>query len=276
MSGWGRAAEAVCEAVRPERFAEAEAAFQSAPGARGLCLFGGGRSYGDCALNDGGAALITTRLDRVLAFDAESGIAQVEPGVTFARLLKVFLPRGFLVPVTPGTSFATVGGAVANDVHGKNHERDGSFGQHVTEIDLLLPDGSQRTITPDDTELFRATVAGLGLTGFMTRIAFRMQRVIGPAVAVRERRVADLDAFLDAMAEAAGAPGGRSSGFSGVCAESAQRGGIQCGLCPPCAARGAHAHGAFGEIPVSARYDTRLEPDLRQARVLSVSMRGAV
>jgi decaprenylphospho-beta-D-ribofuranose 2-oxidase len=206
MSGWGRATEAVCEAVRPERFAEAEAAFQSAPGARGLCLFGGGRSYGDCALNDGGAALITTRLDRVLAFDAESGIAQVEPGVTFARLLKVFLPRGFLVPVTPGTGFATIGGAVANDVHGKNHERDGSFGQHVTEIDLLLPDGSQRTITPDDTELFRATVAGLGLTGFMTRIAFRMQRVIGPAVAVRERRVADLDAFLDAMAEAAGAP----------------------------------------------------------------------
>jgi decaprenylphospho-beta-D-ribofuranose 2-oxidase len=206
LAGWGRATSAACEAVRPERFAEAEAAFRAGGGERGLCLFGGGRSYGDCALNDGGEALITTRLDRVLAFDAESGIVQVEPGVTFARLLSVFLPRGFLAPVTPGTGFATIGGAVANDVHGKNHERDGSFGQHVTEIDLLLPDGSLRTVAPDDTELFRATVAGLGLTGFISRIAFRMKRVIGPCVTVREQRVANLDAFLDAMAAAESAP----------------------------------------------------------------------
>ncbi len=206
LSGWGRATSAQCAAVRPERASEANAALTAADGARGVCLFGGGRSYGDCALNDGGNALITTRLDRVLAFDAGSGIIQVEPGVTFARLLRVFLPRGFLAPVTPGTGFATIGGAVANDVHGKNHERDGSFGQHVTEIDLLLPDGSQRTVTPDDTELFRAIVAGLGLTGFMTRIAFRMKRVAGSSVSVREQRVANLDAFLDAMAESAGAP----------------------------------------------------------------------
>jgi len=206
LSGWGRATAAECEAVRPERFSEAQEAFRAQAGGRGLCLYGGGRSYGDCALNDGGAALITTRLDRVLAFDAATGIVHVEPGVTFQRLLTAFLPQGFLAPVTPGTGFATIGGAVANDVHGKNHERDGSFGQHVTEIDLLLPDGSARTITPADTDLFRATVAGLGLTGFMTRIAFRMKRVPGPCVTVREKRVPDLETFLDAMAEAENAP----------------------------------------------------------------------
>lgn len=206
LAGWGRATCATTEAVRPERFTEAVAAFRAPAGERGICLHAGGRSYGDCALNDGGETLITTRLDRVLAFDETTGIIQVEPGVTFARLLSIFLPRGFLAPVTPGTGFATIGGAVANDVHGKNHEADGSFAQHVTEIDMLLPDGTQRTITPANTELFRATAAGLGLTGFMTRIAFRMKRVPGASVTVREQRVTDLDGFLDAMAEASGAP----------------------------------------------------------------------
>ena len=205
LTGWGRSLSARCQATRPERFAEAVAAFSAPAGDQGLCLFGGGRSYGDCALNDGGDALITTRLDRVLAFDTATGIVQVEPGVTFQRLMTAFLPRGFLVPVTPGTAFATIGGAVANDVHGKNHEAAGSFGQHVTEIDLLLPDGTPRTITPADTDLFRATIAGLGLTGFMTRIAFRMKRVPGASMRVTERRVANLDAFLAAMQNARGA-----------------------------------------------------------------------
>ena len=206
LSGWGRVQHAACEATRPERFADAEAIFTAPHGRRGLCLHAGGRSYGDCALNEAGEALITTRLDRVLGFDEATGLIEVEPGVTFQRLLSAFLPRGFLVPVTPGTGFATIGGAVANDVHGKNHERDGSFGQHVTEIDLLLADGARQTITPADTDLFRATVGGLGLTGFITRIAFRMKRVPGASVSVRELRVGNLDGFLDAMAEHAGAP----------------------------------------------------------------------
>jgi decaprenylphospho-beta-D-ribofuranose 2-oxidase len=206
LAGWGRVQRAACRATRPERFAEAQAAFREPHGARGLCLYAGGRSYGDCALNDGGAALITTRLDRVLRFDEATGLIEVEPGVTFQRLLAAFLPRGFLAPVTPGTGFATIGGAVANDVHGKNHERDGSFGQHVTEIDLLCPDGTARTVTPADTTLFRATLGGLGLTGFITRIAFRMKRVPGAWVQVREQRIGDLDRFLDAMAERADAP----------------------------------------------------------------------
>jgi decaprenylphospho-beta-D-ribofuranose 2-oxidase len=205
LAGWGRALRAPTHAVRPERFAEAIASFEAPAGSRGLCLHAGARSYGDCALNTGGDTLITTRLDRVLSFDADTGLIEVEPGVTFQRLLAAFLPRGFMVPVTPGTAFATIGGAVANDVHGKNHETAGSFGQHVTAIDLLLPDGAERTITPANTELFRATVAGLGLTGFITRIAFRMQRVPGGSVRVTEQRIPDLEAFLAAMRQAAGA-----------------------------------------------------------------------
>lgn len=205
LTGWGRGPASACEAARPERFAEAVATFGDTVGARGLCLRGAGRSYGDCATNGAGDVLITTRLDRILAFDEATGIVQVEPGVDFHRLMQVFLPRGFLVPVTPGTAFATIGGAVANDVHGKNHERDGSFCQHVTELDLVLPDGTLRTITPADTRLFRATAGGLGLTGFVTRIAFRMMRVPGGGVVVREQRVSDLEAFLTAMADSAGA-----------------------------------------------------------------------
>ncbi len=205
LTGWGRGPASSLEATRPERFSEAVAAFSEPVGAHGLCLRGAGRSYGDCALNAGGDALITTRLDRILAFDAETGIVQVEPGVDFRRLLQVFLPRGFLVPVTPGTFFATIGGAVANDVHGKNHEHAGSFCQHVTELDLVLPDGSGRTVTPEDGALFRATAGGLGLTGLITRIAFRMMRVSGGGVTVHEQRANDLEAFLTAMAVSADA-----------------------------------------------------------------------
>lgn len=206
LTGWGRGTPSVCSATRPERFAEAVRDFSAPAGERGLAIYGAGRSYGDCALNSGGDVLITSRLDRILGFDEATGIVQVEPGVDFQRLLRVFLPRGFLAPVTPGTGFATIGGAVAHDVHGKNHEHDGSFGQHVTELDLVLPDGTGRTITPSgDRELFRATCGGMGLTGFITRIAIRMMRVPGGQVTVREQRANDLEAFLTALADADGA-----------------------------------------------------------------------
>src|SRR5262245_42771047 len=120
--------------------------------------------------------------------------------------MDVFLPRGWLAPVTPGTSFVTIGGAVANDVHGKNHERTGTFGQHVSEIDLITPDGATHTIGPMvRPDWFRATVGGIGLTGVMTRIAFRMMRVGGPCVEVTERRVGNFDALLAAFAESANA-----------------------------------------------------------------------
>jgi decaprenylphospho-beta-D-ribofuranose 2-oxidase len=122
--------------------------------------------------------------------------------VTFNDLLAVFLRRGWLVPATPGTAFATLGGAVANDIHGKNHDRVGSFGDHLTWIDLMLPSGEiVRTTDSERPELFRATIAGLGLTGVIVGIGLRLMRVPSSAVRVRERRCRDLDAFLAALAE---------------------------------------------------------------------------
>lgn len=200
LAGWGRTAPATLDAARPERVAEARRAL-AAVGNEGLIAHGGGRSYGDAALNEGGRALLTRRLDRILAFDPATGDLVAEPGVTFADLMSVFLPRGFLVPVTPGTAFATLGGAVANDVHGKNHDRTGGFGDHVQWLDLLLPSGEVARIAPDQQpELFAATIGGIGLTGIVLAIALRLQRVPSPQVTVSERRVADLDGFLDSFA----------------------------------------------------------------------------
>jgi decaprenylphospho-beta-D-ribofuranose 2-oxidase len=166
----------------------------------GLIAHGAGRSYGDCALNAGGGVLLTGCMDRILDWDEAQAVVRVEPGVSFAQLLARFLPLGFMVPVTPGTGFATIGGAVAHDVHGKNHEQQGSFGQHVTALDLLTPDGALHKVGPDD-DLFRATVGGIGLTGIITSVTFRMQRVAGPAMLVRSLPCGDLDALLAAMAE---------------------------------------------------------------------------
>lgn len=204
LAGWGRLTRGESAVMRPERLAELRAGL-GAPPPRGVIAHGAARAYGDCALNTEGRALLTGRLDRILAFDEATGVIEVEPGVTFARLLTHFLPRGWMVPVTPGTGHATIGGAVANDVHGKNHEHAGSFGQHVSAFDLLMADGAIRTLRPGD-DLFRATAGGIGLTGIITRIAFRMVRVAGGRIAVRERRCTDLDAFLAAMEEAAAAP----------------------------------------------------------------------
>ncbi len=206
LTGWGRARRSPSLVWRPADVADASSALAQRPAAHGLIAHAGGRSYGDCALNGQGSALLTGGLDRILGFDAETGILQAEPGVTFAQLIDRLLPQGFMVPVTPGTSFATLGGAVANDVHGKNHEASGSFARHVVELDLLTPDGTLRRLGPDqDAELFHATAGGLGLTGVITRIALRMRRVDSNAMAVHRRRLPDLDAFLDAMDAAHGA-----------------------------------------------------------------------
>ena len=300
LNGWGRTTPALCQARRPERATEALADF-TAEGA--LCLHGAGRSYGDCAVLPGGRALITTRLDRILDFDTETGIVQVEPGVDFARLLSVFLPRGFLVPVTPGTGFATIGGAVANDVHGKNHEHAGSFGQYVRELDLALPDGSQRTITPADDALFRATCGGLGLTGMITRIAFRLERVPGGSVSMRDQRVPDLAAFIAAMegardaaytvgwidgtargrgtrtrysanrgnhpwraCAAAAAPPRRTGRFSFHRPQSRDRATVQRGIFPPRTSARSRLGTGPGALSLSARCHPWLEPHLRRAR----------
>ena len=203
LTGWGRTGGGAMTACRPERISEARQRFREAPPGRGLIAHGAGRAYGDAALNAEGRVMLMRRLDRLLAFDAETGILEAEPGVTFADLIAVFLPRGWLAPATPGTAFATLGGAVANDIHGKNHDRMGSFGDHLAWIDLLLPSGEVARIGESEhPELFRATIGGLGLTGVIVGLGLRMMPVPSPAVRVRERRCSDLEAFLGALHEA--------------------------------------------------------------------------
>lgn len=194
LAGWGRALRAETLAARPERAAQPARLLAGTDGP--VCAAGALRSYGDAALNSGGRTIITTRLDRVLAFDPAGGVAEVEAGVTIGALISLFAPMGWMPAVAPGTGFATVGGCIANDVHGKNHHGAGSFGQHVESIELLGPDGAVRRVAAGE-PLFGATVGGVGLTGMILSARLRLARCPARAMAVEERRMPDLDAFMD-------------------------------------------------------------------------------
>ncbi len=196
LTGWGRGATAAMRAARPERRPDIAAALA---GEGSVLARGAGRAYGDAAQLSGGRAILTDRLDRILAFDPATNLVECEPGVSFRKLFETFLPKGLVPPVSPGTAHVTVGGAIAADVHGKNHDRHGSFGDHVEWIDMLLADGrTLRASLAENEELFRATVGGMGLTGIVVRAAFRL--LPGTAhVDVRETRIRDLDGFFAAF-----------------------------------------------------------------------------
>jgi decaprenylphospho-beta-D-ribofuranose 2-oxidase len=190
-AGWGRALRATGELARPERLSSLTALMGSEPApAIGNC-----RSYGDACLNHGGRAVQMLRLDRIVGFDAATGVATVEAGMQLGELARIFAPKGWLPAVMPGTGFATVGGAIAHDVHGKNHHIAGSFGQHVRAITLVALDGTARRITPSD-PLFRATVGGLGQTGVIASAELQMLKCKGDVIVVTERRIAGWDEFL--------------------------------------------------------------------------------
>jgi FAD/FMN-containing dehydrogenase len=143
--------------------------------------FGNGRSYGDVCLNPGGTLWSTRGLDRFIAFDAESGVVECEAGVLLGEIIDVLLPRGWFLPVAPGTRFVSVGGAIANDVHGKGHHRTGSFGDQLLSLQLARTDGQVIECSADtNADWLRATVGGLGLTGVITRARLQLRRVPGP------------------------------------------------------------------------------------------------
>lgn len=140
-------------------------------------LLGSGlrRSYGDSGLNADGALVDVSHLDRLIAFDAGTGVLAAEAGLSLEQLLAFAVPRGYFLPATPGTKFVTLGGAVANDVHGKNHTRRGTLGRYVRELGLLRSDGrSLRLSSTENAELFGATIGGLGLTGLITYVALEL------------------------------------------------------------------------------------------------------
>jgi len=159
-----------------------------------------GRSYGDSCLNEGGLLLDDRRLDRLIAFDEERGLLQCEAGVTLAEILDLTVPRGWFLPVVPGTRWVSVGGAIANDIHGKNHHRAGTFGAHVARLELLRSTGERVRCVPDD-PLFQATVGGLGLTGLILWAEIRLKRVPGAGIMMERIRFPDLEAFFELAAE---------------------------------------------------------------------------
>jgi FAD/FMN-containing dehydrogenase len=184
--------------------------------ARPLALLAGGlaRSYGDSCLNEGGVLMATAGLDRMISFDRESGILRCEAGVSLQEILDLALPAGWFLPVVPGTAHVTVGGAVANDVHGKNHHARGTFGEHVRRLELLRSDGTRLTCAPDENAaLFRATVGGLGLTGLITWAEIALRRVDSPLFDVETIRMEGLDHFFDLSAESDPAPSGATQRF---------------------------------------------------------------
>ncbi|HEX8436022.1 FAD-binding oxidoreductase [Archangium sp.] len=162
-----------------------------------LLPYGQGRSYGDSCLNAGGALLTTTRLDRFLAFDPATGVLRCESGVTLDAILRLVSWQGWFLPVTPGTKFVSVGGAIANDVHGKNHHRAGTFGRHVRRFELVRSDGSRRVCSPEENpDYYEATIGGLGLTGLITWAEIQLRRMSNPYILQETIPFTNLDGFL--------------------------------------------------------------------------------
>lgn len=170
-------------------------------GSQGAIMRGLGRAYGDAAQNGGGLVLgLADDVDNI-ELDSERGVARCPAGVSLDRLIALLVPRGFFVPVSPGTRFVTVGGAVASDIHGKNHHVDGSFGSHIEKLSILLADGSVVEVGPEDGDLFWATVGGMGLTGAILDVTFRLLRIETSRCTVSTRRCSDLESLLAAMSE---------------------------------------------------------------------------
>jgi len=170
--------------------------------ARPLLAYGMGRSYGDCCLNNEGTLLATRGLDKFIRFDAANGILRCEAGVTLEAILRIILPAKWFLPVTPGTQFVTIGGAIANDIHGKNHHRAGSFGCHVRCFEVMRSDVDNVVCSREqNADLFEATIGGLGLTGLIVWAEIQLKRVPGPWIDCEEIRFEKLEEFFELSAQ---------------------------------------------------------------------------
>ncbi len=178
LMGWARTAPTVAQVLSTPHAGDIVEAVRKAAddGSRGVIARGLGRSYGDNAQNGGGLVIDMTALNKIHSIDRDTHVVDVDGGVNLDQLMRAALPLGLWVPVLPGTRQVTVGGAIACDIHGKNHHSAGSFGNHVLSMDLLTADGEVRTLTPngEDSELFWATVGGNGLTGIILRATIAM------------------------------------------------------------------------------------------------------
>jgi len=209
LSGWGNYAPTEARVYRPEKpsaVRQAVAAADLSNGARNDVIARGlGRSYGDSATNAGGIVLLATRLDHLIDFDPATGIVEAEAGTSLATLIELFLPRGFFLPVTPGTKFVTLGGAIAADVHGKNHHVDGTIGNFVSSLRLLTAGGEEIVCSAtENPELFHATVGGMGLTGVILSARLQLLAVPSAYMEVDYRRAANLTEALELFEKPSG------------------------------------------------------------------------
>ncbi|GAB2652750.1 FAD-binding oxidoreductase [Saccharopolyspora gloriosae] len=198
LMGWARTAPTHAQVLStPDVDAIARAVREADE--RGVIARGLGRSYGDVSQNAGGTVIDMTALNRIHDIDPDNAVVDVDAGVSLDQLMKAALPHGLWVPVLPGTRQVTIGGAIGCDIHGKNHHSHGSFGNHVVSMDLLTADGEVRTLTPDGegSELFWATVGGVGLTGIVLRAKVKMKRTESAYFIVDADRTKDLDETLE-------------------------------------------------------------------------------
>ncbi len=199
LTGWGRTSPTAARTVHLSCDAFEVARRVASAGSRGLLARGLGRSYGDAAQNAGGEVLLLDREPQVTPYPG-LGVARVDAGVSLDRLIRELLPLGLFVPVTPGTRFVTVGGAIAADIHGKNHHVEGSFGQHVLEMTLVDGEGRTRVLTPEaEPQMFWATVGGMGLTGVIVSAVLRLKPVESAFIRVDTDRTANLGELVELM-----------------------------------------------------------------------------
>jgi FAD/FMN-containing dehydrogenase len=193
---WGR-----LPIAGPVRTIDGDWRFESLPvlsADESLLAYGMGRSYGDSCINSQGVQIGTGRLNRFISFDDKQGILHCEAGLTLDEILQLIVPRGWFLPVVPGTRFITLGGAIANDVHGKNHHRAGSFGCHVRSLQLLRSDGDRPVCSKEENDsLFSATIGGLGLTGLITRAEISLIPITSSSLLTEHLAFSSVEQFIN-------------------------------------------------------------------------------